>query len=347
MATTVVNTGINTVVNTVVPKLLNLTTSIVRNQRTLIWLQNQSTTVNWSKWDAVVCGLESYTSWSKRNAKIVGIVITDLEDNNNNFKDLFEISKNVSLMLLSQKVLALKSQEFWSENFDNILNLDNVLDQYPFIEQPWDNTLDDAVTIFGILCRYNRIVDCNSSLLRTTSNITFAKNIQPPQVWVFTQFFKHKDSSRYQEFKECLKRNCACPYIDKVVLINEKDYAPEYKKILGSTRVEQIVNRVTKIQQVISGRRLTYADFLNYVHDQVPNGVFVILCNADIYFGDSLLDLWKINMVDKMFGLLRWDVDIAGKSTIFGPRADSQDSWIFLSDSIKSRTWDYNVFNFQ
>lgn len=354
MATTVANTGVNTGVNTglktVTPKLLNLTTSIVRNQRTLIWLQNQSTTVNWSKWDAVVCGLESYKSWSKRNAKIVGIVITDLEDNNNNFKDLFEISKNVSLMLLSQKVLALKSQEFWSENFDNILNLDNVVEQYPFIEQSWNNTLDDAVTILGILCRYNRIIDCNSTILRPTSNITFAKNIQPPQVWVFTQFFKHKDSNRYQEIKECLKRNCACPYVDKVVLINEKDYSTEYKKILGSTRVEQIVNRVTKIQQVISGRRLTYADFLNYVHDQVPNGVFVILCNADIYFGDSLLDLWKINMADKMFGLLRWDVDDKCNeetAKLFGPRADSQDSWVFLSDSIKSRTWDYQKFNFQ
>ena len=335
---------------TVVPKLLNLTTSIVRDQRTLIWLQNQSNTVNWSKWAAVVCGVESYKSWSKRNAKIVGIVITDLEHINTHFKDLFEISKNVSLMLLSQKILITKSQEFWSENFDNILNLDNVLDQYPFIETPWDNTLDDAVTIFGILCRYNRIVDCNNSLLRTTSNITFAKNIQPPQVWVFTQFFKHKDSSRYQEIKECLKRNCVNPYIDKVVLINEKDYSTEYKKILGSTRVEQIINRVTKIQQVISGRRLAYADFLNYVHDHVPNGVFVILCNADIYFGDSLLDLWKINMADKMFGLLRWDVDDKCNektAKLFGPRADSQDSWVFLSDSIKSRTWDYQKFNFQ
>ena len=335
---------------TVVPKLLNLTTSIVRDQRTLIWLQNQSNTVNWSKWAAVVCGVESYKSWSKRNAKIVGIVITDLEHINTHFKDLFEISKNVSLMLLSQKILITKSQEFWSENFDNILNLDNVLDQYPFIETPWDNTLDDAVTIFGILCRYNRIVDCNPSLLRTTSNITFAKNIQPPQVWVFTQFFKHKDSSRYQEIKECLKRNCVNPYIDKVVLINEKDYSTEYKKILGSTRVEQIINRVTKIQQVISGRRLAYADFLNYVHDHVPNGVFTILCNADIYFGDSLLDLWKINMADKMFGLLRWDVDDKCNektAKLFGPRADSQDSWVFLSDSIKSRTWDYQKFNFQ
>lgn len=340
----------NTVANTVAPKLLNLTTSIVRDQRTLIWLQNQSNTVNWSKWDGIVCGLESYKLWSKRNAKIVGIVITDLEHINTHFKDLFEISKNVSLMLLSQKILITKSQEFWSENFDNILNLDNVLDQYPFIETPWDNTLDDAVTIFGILCRYNRIVDCNNSLLRTTSNITFANNIQPPQVWVFTQFFKHKDANRYQEIKECLKRNCVNPYIDKVVLINEKDYAPEYKKILGSTRVEQIINRVTKIQQVISGRRLAYADFLNYVHDHVPNGVFTILCNADIYFGDSLLDLWKINMADKMFGLLRWDVDDKCNektAKLFGPRADSQDSWIFLSESIKSRVWDYQKFNFQ
>jgi hypothetical protein len=325
----------------VVPKLLNLSTPIIRNQRTLIWLQNQDNTVNWSKWDAVVTNIDSYKKWSQTNAKIVGIILNKVPDNTDTFlSELFEISKRVPLMLLSQNILALKSQEYWSENFDNILNIDNILDQYPFIEEPWNNTDDDAVAIFSLLCRYNRVVDCLPSQSRLSvipTSIKFILGIVPSETWVFTQFFKHKDIKRYNEIKECLTRNCACPHIDKIVLINEKDFTSEFSKIPGSK----------KITQFVSGRRLTYANFIQYVYDVVPRNVFTILCNADIYFGDSLLDLHKVNMADKMLGLLRWDVDTEGDAKIFGPRADSQDTWIFLSDSIKERKWDYNKFNFQ
>ena len=324
------------------PKMLNLSTPTIRNQRTLIWLQNQSTTVNWSKWDSIVTDINSYNHWSQYNTKIVGIILTDL-DNTSQLDELFQISKKVPMILLSQKVLSLKSQDYWSDNFDNILNLDIIIDQYPFINSPWDGTKDDAVSIFSLLCRYNRIIDCKPSSQRITTflnNISLDHNIQPCETWVFTQFFKHKDSSRAREIKECLSRNCACPDIDKIVLINEKDFTDEFNKIKGGE----------KIQQIVSGKRLTYSDFLKYVHDNVPNNVFTILCNADIYFSESLLDLHKINMSDKMLGLLRWDVGSNGlevDAKIFGPRADSQDTWIFLSNSIKSRNWDYSKFNFQ
>ena len=316
----------------VVPKILNLSAPTIRNQRTLIWLQNQDKTVNWSKWDAVVSSISDYNTWSQQNTKIVGIVLTELAENQ--IADLYKISKQVPLILVSQKVLSLKSQEFWSDNFDNVLSLDNILDQYPFIEQVWDGSQADAVAIFGVLCRYNRLIDC------PTTRINSFQNIIPNEVWVFTQFFKHRDIKRFKEIKECLIKNCACPYIDKIVLINEKDYTSDFSGIPGSKKIEQF----------ISGRRLTYANFLQYVNDVVPANVFTVLCNADIYFGDSLLDLHKINMEDKMLGLLRWDVGanaLDGDAKIFGPRADSQDTWIFLSNSIKNRKWDYNKFNFQ
>ena len=329
---------------TVVPKLLNLSAPTIRNQRTLIHLQNQNTTVNWSKWDAVVTSIKSYNHWSQYNAKIVGIIITELTSNVDLALDqLFKISKQIPMILLSQNVLALKSEQYWSENFDNVLNLDNILQHYPFITNPWSGTIDDAVAIMALLCRYNRVVDCQLSDLRATqfqSIITSSHGIIPNETWVFTQFFKHKDSKRHAEIKECLVKNCACLDIDKILLINEKDYSDEFNKIPGSK----------KIEQVVSGRRLTYANFLQCVYDIVPNNVFTVLCNADIYFGDSLQDLHKINMNDKMLALLRWDVPSSGLESdakIFGPRADSQDTWIFLSDSIKARKWDYNKFNFQ
>ena len=316
----------------VVPKLLNLNAPTIRDQRTLIWLEDQDASVNWSKWDSIVSSFDTYEKWSAQGARVVGAVITEVSGESDEFIDrLHSLSKRVSLVLVTQKVLSLKTQEFWSENFDNILSLDNILDQYPFIERTWDGSVADGVAIFGRLCRYNRIIDCPNG------RCTGGTGIRPNQTWVFTQFFKHANAARFAEIKECLARNCACPYVDKIVLINEKDFSAEFKDIPGSA----------KIQQVITGRRLTYADFLEYVHDDVPNDVFVALCNADIYFGDSLADLHKINMSDRMLGLLRWDTDAQGDSKIFGPRADSQDTWIFLSNSIKSRKWDYSKFKFQ
>ena len=334
---------------TVVPKLLNLSAPTLRNQRTLIWLQEQSntesskqsSTVNWSKWDAVVTSISAYNHWSQYNTKIVGIIITELTSTAA-LDELFKISKQVPMILISQKVLALKSEQYWTDNFDNVLNLDNILEHYPFINNPWNQTDNDAVAILGLLCRYNRIVDCNVSEKRLAdlSNITLANELKPSETWMVTQFFKHKDNKRFNEIKECLIKNCANPYIDKIVLINEKDYTDEFNKIPGSKKIEQFVSK----------QRLTYANFLQYVYDAVPNNVFTVLCNADIYFGDALLDLHKINMTDKMLALLRWDVPLSGlegDAKIFGPRADSQDTWIFLSDSIKARKWDYSKLNFQ
>jgi hypothetical protein len=323
------------------PKLLNLNATTVRNNRTLVWLQNQSNTVKWSKWDAVVSNIPAYYKWEKLNTKIVGIIINEIHNSPDNFFDeLFIISKRIPMILISQKILSYKSEDYWTENFDNVLNLDNILDNYPFIDKSWDGTLEDAIAIFSILCRYNRLVDCKVSDLRNSIISKWIKleyNIIPNEVWIFSQFFKHKDVKRFKEIRECLIKNCNCPQIDKIILINEKNYANEWTNIKGAE----------KIQQIITGKRLTYSDFLKYVHDNVPNNIYTILCNADIYFDNSLLDLWKIDMKNRMLALLRWDVDVVGKSTIFGPRADSQDSWIFLSDSIKSRTWDYEIFNFQ
>ena len=134
---------------TVVPKLLNLSAPTLRNQRTLVWLQRQDNTVNWSKWDAVVTSVSDYNYWSQYNTKIVGIIINELTS----FDELFKISKHVPMILISQKVLSLKSEQYWAENFDNVLNLDNILEHYPFINTPWDQTKSDAVAILGLLCR--------------------------------------------------------------------------------------------------------------------------------------------------------------------------------------------------
>lgn len=331
------------------PKLLQLNAPTVRNQRTLIWLQHQTSTISWSKWDAIVTSLDDYHYWSLHNSKIVGLVISHLPEIDTDvfLEKIFTISKYIPLILLSNEVLSVKSAEYWTENFDNIIVLENAHEQYHFLISPWNKTQADAVAIFAQICRYTRLIDCTVDAVRTSAfrnKISLTTNCIPEQIWVITQYFNHSHKRRTQEIKECLVLNCANSHIDTIVLLTEKDYSKEWASIPGST----------KIRQIVIGKRLTYANFLQYVTDAVPNNVFTILCNADIYFGNSLLDLWKINLQNKMLALLRWDdtsntggEEARKKATIFGPRADSQDTWIFHSNSIKDTQWNYGVFDFE
>ena len=92
------------------PKLLNLNAPTIRH-RTLIWLQDQSPTVNWSKWDAVVTSIRAYYKW--KSQRIMGLIITEPTP-----FDLLSISKNVPVLFISQRLFDYD----WSL-FDNIINL--------------------------------------------------------------------------------------------------------------------------------------------------------------------------------------------------------------------------------
>jgi len=205
--------------------------------------------------------------------------------------------------------------------------------------KPWDGTHADAIGIFAHLLRYYRIVDVTLSAERAailSGIITVEHNIQPQKTWLITQFFQHPQRKRFNEIKECLARNASCTNIDRIVLLNETDLSQHWKQMKGAE----------KITQIIISQRLTYANFLQFVYDTVPSNVFVMLANADIYFkSDSLLYLWKIDMRDRCLALLRWD-DNGEEPVLFGPRADSQDAWIFSSNTIKSKKWPYELFNF-
>ena len=174
------------------PKLLNLNAPAIREQRTLVWLQKQETTVSWSKWDAIVTSLSDYHKWTPL-ANIVGIIITSINTDIDTFvKELHHISKNITMILLPESILTQKSEEFWAEQFDNILNLEQLLISYPFIERAWDGSLDDAIALFALLCRYHRVVDCHVSKERSivcSPNITFTYNERPNTICMVTQYF--------------------------------------------------------------------------------------------------------------------------------------------------------------
>ncbi len=160
---------------------------------------------------------------------------------------------------------------------------------------------------------------------------------EPPQIWLLTQYFVHSVSKRAKEFRQCLKNNLLNPYLDKVVYLTEKDLSSEWASFRGKE----------KIVQEIIGERLTYKHLLQYTYEKVPENVIVVYANADIFLNETLKELYAVNMEDKLFALLRYDENEEGSLKLFGPRADSQDTWMLLSNSVKSRSWDWAAFDYK
>jgi hypothetical protein len=116
------------------PRLMNLNAPTIRDQRTLVWLQQQSAQHKWKQWDGIVTSLEEYHTWKKQGATIVGIVLIDKPVDPCAFLSMLTAAaKDMTMMLLSHDVMSIQSETFWVKNFDNILVLEDVLGFYPSI----------------------------------------------------------------------------------------------------------------------------------------------------------------------------------------------------------------------
>ncbi len=328
------------------PKTLSFSTPTVRNNRTLIWLQHQSPSVPWYKWNTLVTSLEDYHRWKAVCGSITSIVITNSDDaeyvgHDTWLDELYRISKDVVFILLPRTILQWKSEDYWKENFDNILCLDDLHEQYPFLGESWNGTVTDAIHLFAVLCRYHRLVDvpisCDST--RLLYDVKVEQGLRPPELVLYTQYYSTNSKERTNELRECLRRNAKSKWIDRIILLNEKDESVAWASFSPSYS--------SKIKQHVIGSRLRYSDFLRDVQQRygsLHQDYIVALANADIYFGDETAELWNLSLEDRTLCLLRWD-DLGNghkKAKVFGPRPDSQDVWIFSSLSIASRQWNWD-----
>ena len=143
-------------------------------------------------------------------------------------------------------------------------------------------------------------------------------------IYLIYQYFVHRDASRNKELQECLRRNVENPFITKIFLLNEKIYSD---KELG------IQSDKVKQQNIV--KRITFKDIFNFVEKEQLKG-YIVTCNADIFFDKTINNLKKSNMSEnkQLLAQLRFDYTNKqlGKCKLFGPRADSQDTWIWHSN---------------
>lgn len=318
-------------------RILRSDASLWRSQKTLVWLQNQDPSIDWDRWDTLTIGFEALEKWSGAGKRIDYVVL--LEADEGTVKWFLQMNPLDYRMLFISRSLVYKIGEakFRELRIQNIICVEEIPKLYPFIGSLWDTSVEDLVLQISALMRSSRIAGLEEKDYQRLSYFKSAgidlsfETGQPKQLWFFTQYYIPEKNKRGKEIRKCLEMNIQNPYIDKIVLLNEKELLPS------------ISFRKDKIQEVIIGKRLTYAAVLKWIYENAPKDTLCVFANADIWL-DSVMwkDMWTADIQNAFLALLRWDVQEDGsESKLFGPRNDSQDTWGVLSDSIQSRTWNW------
>jgi hypothetical protein len=175
------------------------------------------------------------------------------------------------------------------------------------------------------------------------------------RISIFTQFFIAKTKQRNDELQECLKRNCMNSNIDKIYLLNEKIYS--YNELGIQNLKTEYINKIHQINIITdpifaintqtyinsplkTDKRLSFKDVFKFIRFSSIRGFYVIT-NMDIFFDETISNLLcstiSIKEQKQMFALTRFEFrnenDLT-KCPLFGPRMDSQDTWIFHSSMV-------------
>lgn len=319
-------------------RILQSDAIITQDLKTLIWVRDTyPTSHKWIRWSTLIS--EPSATKCLQPCDIPSIImIRSWSDAWIPILQSFDSVENELLLFVGKSVE--DDVRKYTKN-DRILVLEELIDQYPFLANGICSTDRDEKCIISIahILRMNRIAWNQTNLIESNMGvkrqydawtklcegriIDIQNNTEADQIipdcWLIQQYFKHPLPKRAREIWNTLEKNCANPYIDKILLLNESTHdLPSSDKLI-----------IVEI-----GSRLTYADVLSAIQTRIPENTFVLFSNADIWFDASLFYLWSISLKERrMFlALLRWEGE--ERPTMFGPRADSQDAWIVAKETI-------------
>jgi hypothetical protein len=310
-------------------RLITHSTSTWRSNKTLVWLDKScDLTQPWSRVDIGLFGISDYEYLVSKN--IVPDIILCTETDSIEWI-VAGGYKKVNIVIASKKVLDnIGLKYIQEENITNIICLDEFHLLYPFMGEKWDGTKEDACALVGLLLRFGKMYNVGKVTRNTYELEVFDTLPTLPKLTFITQYYVASQKKRAKEIEISLRKNIENSYIDSIILLNEKDLSSNFQNS-------------SKIQQIVIGKRLFYDDVIRYINEKVDSNTIVVFANADIYLDTTIRYLWSTNLDDKFFALLRYE-----NGTIFGPRPDSQDTWILTSDSVKKRDklWKYNDLHF-
>lgn len=126
---------------------------------------------------------------------------------------------------------------------------------------------------------------------------------------LFTTAYPEGDPGRRAEYSEALRRNMACPVLDRICVLEE-----------GTT--EWLPTSTTLLRRQVEKRPL-YDDFFLWIGEVAGPDDVSIIANSDIWFGADIGVARRTLGPGQCFALARWE-----DGRLFD-RNDSQDCWIF------------------
>ena len=320
-------------------RILRTEAQISSDRKTLVWVRD--TFISSSRWQRYFTLITEPAAVNVCGPNISAIVIRSAADVDawlNVFPTIFVNKKCEPLIVASEKIFDILASKGFT--YDQSIITEELYDNYPYLGEPVkaDDDIEKIIISVAHVLRINHII-WSSSANRELFAFTVRAQIDAwikccageithiainsddsciPRTWLIQQYYVPTNSRRAREIHCCLEKNIECPLIDNIILLNEQEY--------------KSVPKSPKIQTIIIGHRLTYYDVMNAALSQIPLGAFAVFSNSDIWFNETLSFLWKIDMEKRrlFLALLRWeDTNGVGNPYIFGPRADSQDSWIF------------------
>lgn len=325
-------------------RLMKTSAQLWRDSKTLVLLpESADPSIPWSRWETVAVGKSCIQILRKKGIDIHISVFVDEPEMS--LSDLLAECNQSKLTAVSMRVIqTVGAKAFQDAKIGNILCLDEFPQLYSYCGEPWNGSPEDAAALLCSILHYSFLAGVDaSSLSHRIDRLTAMKinclgvSAQPSPLWLIQQYYRPEKTKRAREIKRCLEENVRCPFIDRILLLNEDDYSSDFPK--GSE---------SKIVQKVVGKRLTYEMVIRAIYEDVPENTIVVFSNSDIYLGESTDLLWSIKLEDRFLSLLRWDVPESAdqEPKIFGPREDSQDTWILSSSSVKSRNWKWTDLDF-
>lgn len=327
-------------------KLLKTSAQLWRDAKTLVLLSPEAdSNVPWDRWETLAVGKNTLDSLHKKGVVVNIGVFVDEPDLTMEALSLY--SKRFHMIAVSMRIIQqIGAKAFQDAKIGNILCLDEFVHLYSYCGGAWNGSAEDAAALICATLHYSCLAGVDPIAIEHRKERLAAMKIQclgveakPQRLWLIQQYYRPEKSKRAREIRRCLEENVKCPYVDKILLLNEDDYSSDFPKESGE-----------KILQKVVGKRLSYEMVIRTIYEDVPADVIVVFSNSDIFLGGSTKLLWSMNLEDKFLSLLRWDVSEregeGEKPKIFGPRDDSQDTWILSSNSVKARKWKFEDLAF-
>jgi hypothetical protein len=337
-------------------RIMKTEAQLYKNQKTMAWLRQGPSQYDFpgrfSRWYTLVqthtLAEEWYTALGEYPS---AIVLTEPSPETIQWLKM-KAPTSKQLLFLSKSVISAFGKDLAKEKHVNIICLEELAEMYPHVFHNYTPSEEPSMTTLSIaaLFRVQRLFGLTQTELQNPSINQYINQLHtaykmkvdiirtPEPLWLIQQFFESDKPKRNRELNKCLEENIKCPFIDTILLLNEEDFSDKNPQLKSNKIIQQVI-----------GHRMTYADVFLTIKEKIPDSAIVVFANSDIYLDStSWSEIWSVNLDNVFLSLLRYDEQQQGKEPVlYGPRPDSQDTWVLTAKSVKDRQWDYDALNFE